>query len=406
MKRAYKYRIYPTNEQKKHFSICFAANRWFWNYALEKIQKVFDENKNKEKRDEIPSAQYEIARELPLLKKEEKKSWIDGADAISLIYTCQYLDGAVKKFLKKQGGFPKYKKAEYSNSYTIQVNKKRQDIVDFKNETIKIGKAGRVKCVFHRKFNGEMKSITVSKKSYDYYEVSILVDDTFVKQEPKDHTNEGTIGIDMGIKNDGNAILSDGTKFKTINVKKEEKRLKRLQKKLSKKKLIKTGEKRFSKRYNKDVDVKKPSKNYIKLKDEIAKIQNKIARKRQYNTHQISSYVSKSDSINTVVIEDLNVKGMVKNHHIAKSVSNANMGELKRQLTYKCDWYGKNLVEVDRFFASSQICSNCGYKNEKVKNLNVREWVCPKCGTYHDRDINAAINIKEEGNRILTEGKQ
>ena len=210
----------------------------------------------------------------------------------------------------------------------------------------------------------------------------------------------------MGIKNDGNAILSDGTKFKTINVKKEEKRLKRLQKKLSKKKLIKTGEKRFSKRYNKDVDVKKPSKNYIKLKDEIAKIQNKIARKRQYNTHQISSYVSKSDSINTVVIEDLNVKGMVKNHHIAKSVSNANMGELKRQLTYKCDWYGKNLVEVDRFFASSQICSNCGYKNEKVKNLNVREWVCPKCGTYHDRDINAAINIKEEGNRILTEGKQ
>ena len=171
MKRAYKYRIYPSEEQKRYFSVCFAANRWFWNYALDKIVKVFEENKTKEEKDKIPSAQYEIARELPNLKKEENTSWINQADAISFIYTSQDLDGALKKFFKKQGGFPKFKTKKYQNSYTIQVNKKRQNIINWKNGFIHIGKAGNVKCVFHRKLNGEIKSITVSKKSYDFYEI-------------------------------------------------------------------------------------------------------------------------------------------------------------------------------------------------------------------------------------------
>ena len=406
MKRGYKYRIYPTEEQKKYFAVCFAANRWFWNYALEKIQVVFDGNKGKEEKDKIPSAQYEIARELPSLKKEEETAWLKQVDAISYIYTSQSLDAAFKKFFKKQGGFPKHKNRKYNNSYTIQVSKERQNIIDWKNETIHVGKAGDVKCVFHRKFNGEIKSITVSKKSYDFYEISILVDDTFNKAELKEHTYEGTIGIDMGSKegdDGGNAILSDGTKFPVINYAKEDKKLKRLRKRLSKKEWFKTGEKRFSKKYNKDIDVKVPSKNYIKLKDKIAKIEDKIARKRAYNTHQITSYVSKNDNFDTVVIETLDVKGMLKNHFVSRNISNGNMGELGRQLEYKCDWHGKNLVKVDRWFASTKTCSVCGNKHV-VKNK--RSWTCPICGTYHDRDLNAAINIKEEGNRILTEGKQ
>ena len=406
MKRAYKYRIYPSEEQKRYFSVCFAANRWFWNYALDKIVKVFEANKTKEEKDKIPSAQYEIARELPNLKKEENTSWINQADAISFIYTSQDLDGAFKKFFKKQGGFPKFKTKKYQNSYTIQVGKKTQNIIDWKKELIHIGKAGNVKCVFHRKFNGEIKAITVSKKSYDFYEISILVDDTFIKAELKEHTYEGTIGIDMGSKegeDGGNVILSDGTRFPVINYNKEDKRLKRLKRKLSKKEWIKTGEKKFSKKYNKNVEVKVPSKNYIKLKDKIAKIEDKIARKRAYNTHQISSYVAKNDNFDTVAIETLNVKGMLTNHRTARSISNGNMGELGRQLAYKCEWFGKNLVKVDRWFASTKTCSVCGNKYDVG---NKRSWTCPICGTHHDRDINAAINIKEEGNRILTEGKQ
>ena len=406
MKRAYKYRIYPSKEQKYYFAVCFAANRWFWNYALDKIEKVFVENKKKEEKTKIPSVQYEIARELPILKKEENTSWIKQADSTSFIYTSQDLDGAFKKFFKKQGGFPKFKTRKYNNSYTIQVGKKMQNIIDWKKELIHIGKAGNVKCVFHRKFNGEIKAITVSKKSYDFYEISILVDDTFIKAELKEHTYEGTIGIDMGSKegkDGGNAILSDGTRFPVINYNKEDKRLKRLKRKLSKKEWIKTGEKKFSKKYNKNVEVKVPSKNYIKLKDKIAKIEDKIARKRAYNTHQISSYVAKNDNFDTVAIETLNVKGMLRNHRTARSISSGNMGELGRQLAYKCEWFGKNLVKVDRWFASTKTCSVCG---NKYKVGEKRSWTCPICRTHHDRDINAAINLKEEGHRILTEGKQ
>ena len=406
MKRAYKYRIYPTEEQKKHFAVCFAANRWFWNYALDKIQAVFDSNKNKEEKDKIPSAKFEIARELPSLKKEENTSWIKQAESTLFSFTGENLDVALKRFFKGQGGFPKFKNTKYSNSYTTDMSTRCENVIDWKNETIKIPKIGNVKCVFHRKFNGKIKKFIISKKSYDYYEISILVDDTFVKTKLKEHTYEGTIGIDMGSKegnNGGNAILSDGTRFQVINYDKEDKKIKRLKRKLSRKEWVKTGEKKFSKKYNKEVDVKVPSKNYIKLKDEIAKIEDRIARKRVYNTHQISSYVAKNDNFDTVAIETLNVKGMLKNHKSARNISNGNMGELGRQLEYKCDWYGKNLVKVDRWFASTKTCSVCGNKHV-VKNK--RSWICPNCGTHHDRDINAAINIKEEGNRILTEGKQ
>ena len=406
MKRAYKYRIYPTEEQKKYFAVCFAAKRWFWNYSLDKIQAVFDSNKNKEEKDKIPSAKYKIKGELPSLKKEENTSWLKQAESTLFFFTAENLDAALERFFKGQGGFPKFKNTKYGNSYTTDMSTRGENVIDWKNETIKIPKIGNVKCVFHRKFNGKIKKFTISKKSYDYYEISILVDDTFVKTELKEHTYEGTIGIDMGSKegNDGgNAILSDGTRFQVINYDKEDKKIKKLKRKLSRKEWVKTGEKKFSKKYNKEVDVKVPSKNYIKLKDKIAKIEDRIARKRVYNTHQISSYVAKNDNFDTVAIETLNVKGMLKNHKNARNISNGNMGELGRQLEYKCDWYGKNLVKVDRWFASTKTCSVCGNKHV-VKNK--RSWICPICRTHHDRDINAAINIKEEGNRILTEGKQ
>lgn len=400
MIRGYKYRIYPTEEQKKYFSICFAANRWFWNYALDRINEQYNKDKTH------LSAQYNVARDLPSLKKGEKTSWIMSADAMSFIYTSIDLDAAFKKFFKKQGGFPRYKSRKYDNSYTIQIQKKTDDDIDWKNEEIRIGKAGILKARLHRRFKGTLKSITVSKRSYDFYEISVLVDDAVDKKQLREFTEDGTIGIDMGVKRDSNATLSDGTVFNAISLKREEKRIKLLKKRLSRKSWIKTGEMKFSRKYNKEVEVKIPSRNYLKAKDKLAKLEDKIRRIRNYNTHQISSYVAKNDDINTVVIEDLNVKGMMKNHHTANATSNANMGELSRQLQYKCDWEGKRLIKVGRWFPSSQQCSNCGYKNGEVKDLSVRQWTCPVCGAHHDRDVNAAINIKNEGIRLIIEAQQ
>ena len=397
MKRGYKYRIYPTDEQKQYIDSCINANVWFWNYALNKIDEHYKETKKH------LSAQYNVCRELKVLKKDERTAWLKQYDSMSFIYTAMDLDCAFKKFFDKIADKPKYKRRGYDGSFTSQVNLSRSDkVIDFKRGFIKLPKAGEVKTIFHRKFKGVVKRFTVSKKSFDWYEVSVLVDDTFVKPELIDPTKEGTIGLDLGIKD--NVILSDGTKYDRIDTRKIDRKIKRLQKRLAKKEWIETGEKVFSRKYQKEIDKKVPSKNYIKLKDKIAKLNAKKERQRKYNNHQITSSIVTNESYNTICIEDLNVIGMMKNHKIARAASNANMSEIVRQLEYKSEWHGKNIVRVGRFYASSQTCSCCGYKNENVKDLKVRSWVCPVCGTKHDRDINAAINIREEGYRIITEG--
>lgn len=399
VKRGFKYRIYPTEEQKKHFSVCFAANRWWWNYQLEKVSKHYEETK------EHLSCQYRLARELPILKKTEGTEWIKQADAISFIYTSQALDEAFKKFFKKQGGYPKFKKRGYSDSYTIQVQAKCQNVIDWKNNTIRLGKAGVVRAILHKKFNCPIKAFTISKKSFDYYEVSVLFDDTLYIEDKPINCVGDAIGIDLGISG-SNAILSDGTKFPTTqDDKRLEKRIRRLQKRLAKKEWKKTGKTVFSKKWNKDIDVKEPSKNYVKLNEKIARLKDKQSKRRSYNTNQISSSIARSES-GLICIEDLNVSGMMRNHHTARSTSNASMGEIRRQLEYKTRWNGQQLVKVDRFYPSSQTCSVCGYQNKEVKNPKIRKWICPNCGAEHDRDINAAINIRNEGYRIYTEGKQ
>ena len=399
IKRGFKYRIYPTEEQKRYFAICFAANRWWWNYQLEKISKHYDETK------EHLSCQYQLARELPVLKKTECTEWIKQADATSFIYTSQALDEAFKKFFKKQGGYPKFKKRGYSDSYTIQVQAKCQNVIDWKNNTIRLGKAGVVRAILHKKFNCPIKAFTISKKSFDYYEVSVLFDDTLYIEEKPINCVGDVIGVDLGISG-SNAILSNGTKFPiSQDDKRLEMRIRRLQKRLTRKQWNKTGKTVFSKKWNKDVEVKEPSKNYVKLNEKIARLKDKQAKRRSYNTNQISSSIARSES-GLICIEDLNVSGMLRNHYTARSTSNASMGEIRRQLEYKTKWSGQQLVKVDRFYPSSQTCSVCGYQNKEVKNPKIRKWICPNCGAEHDRDINAAINIRNEGYRIYTEGKQ
>ena len=415
MKRGYKYRIYPTEEQKKYIDLCIKANVWFWNYALDKIDQHYNDTKDTDEKKKHLSEQYDVSHDLPMMKKDEKTSWIKYADSTSFIETCKNLDKSFSMFFKKKGEHPKKHKNEYNGSYTSRINLDEVDnCYDFNKGIIILRKAGEVKTVFHRKFKGIPKSFTISKKSYDYYEVSILVDDTFVRPELSKPTLDGTVGIDLGQKEDSNVILSDGTKYETVQLDKIDRQIKKIQRKLSKKTWIETDEKVFSKKYNKEINKRVPSKNYLKLKDKLAKLQAKKERIRSYNSHQITSSIVNNDSYDTICMETLSIVSMtqqtnnndeLKNRdkrNINKSRMNACMGEISRQLDYKAGWHGKNFVKVDRFFASSQTCNCCGYKNKKVKNTSVRSWTCPVCGAKHDRDVNAAINIKNEGYRIIT----
>ena len=426
MKRGYKYRIYPNEEQQVEMAHNFGCNRWWWNYQLDKVVTRQEEYKRlkSEGATELPGLVCITGKKengaltslLPSMKKDEETTWLKEADSTSLIITSRTLDASFKDFLKGAKGFPKFKARGRSDTYTVQVPTSAQfnNILKKKGGKwfINIGKTHMVLIRLHRKCRGGIKSITVSRTPKGDYYASILVDDTFQPLPQRQHTDEGTIGVDMGSKYDennaagGNAILSDGTRFPVINITREEQLLKRLQKRLSKKEWKKTGEIKPRKKYNKetkeyeivDEEVKTPSKNYLKLKHRIAKIHERIKRRRNYNTHQISSYIAKNDNIDTVGVETLNVKGMQKNHKNARSISNGAMGELQRQLEYKCQWNGKTLIKVPWNFASTKTCRICGNKTDVGSK---RIWKCPHCGTVHDRDINAAINIKEEALRII-----
>lgn len=421
MIRGYKYRIYPTEEQKNYFAQCFGANRWWWNYCLKKIEDNYQEYKAmKENGEDVSKYQFitpkQLSKNCTSLKKEEPYLWLNNVNASSLVNTCYGTLGAVfkayKDFRKNGKGKPKYKRKENSDSFTYQIQKKniingkqKGTIINWKDSTIEVPKIGNVKIVIHRTFNGTIKAATISRQAYDYYEISLLVDDNICELDKKEPTYEGTVGIDLGIKD--NAILSNGKKFDTFKISnKVEEKIKRLQRKLSKKELQDTGETKFSKKWNKEVPIKKPSKNYIKVQEKLAKLKAKEKRQRTYNAHQITSYVTKNNNFDTICLEDLNVKGMSKNHHVAKAVTNANMYRIKTQLEYKSKWLGKNVVTIGRFEPSSQVCNCCGFRNKKLKNLSIREWTCPKCGAKHDRDINAANNIRDWGYKKITEGKQ
>jgi len=385
MLRAYKYRIYPTDEQKTFIRQNVGGNRWFYNYAVNKI------NDHYEKTGEHISAQYNVCRELPLLKKEENTSWLKDIDSKSLIWTSTHVDSSYKSFFnackdrkkgtKNDGGKPVYKKKSYNGSYTTY-----QGIEVFwsKNE-IKIPKLkDRIKAVLHRKFYGKIKQATLSYNNSNQYFISILVDDNTEKEKEKKVTYDTTIGIDLGVKN--SIILDNGEKYETFSLsEKENKKIKKLHKALSKK--------------------EKNSKNYEKARIKLAKYQNKLSNRKIDRINNITHDLTHNDKTSAICLENLNVKGMLKNHHLAKSIMENSFNDIKTKLSYKSEWNGIKLIEIDRFYPSSKTCNKCGYINNELK-LSTRSWTCPNCGEKHDRDINAAINIKNEGYRLLTEAKQ
>lgn len=385
MLRAYKYRIYPTEEQKQFIRQNVGANRWFYNYALGKIKKHYDET------NEHLSAQYQITRELPVLKKSKDTLWLKDVDAKSLIWTSIYLDTAYKNFFRAcknrrngtsdNGGEPTFKRKSYSGSYTTY-----QGIeVFWSDNKVKVPKLRTlIDARLHRKFNGAIKQATLSYNPSNQYFISILVNDNTEPLEEKEVTYEGTVGIDLGIKN--SIITSDGEKYDSLRANnKDDAKYKRLYRRLSKK--------------------EKGSKNREKARLKLAKFENKINNRKRAFIDKVTHDITTNDNISAVCVENLNVKGMMKNHKLAKSIQESSFNDIKTRLQYKSAWNGVSFVEIGRTFPSSKTCSHCGYIKEDLK-LSERSWICPCCGERIDRDVNAAINIKNEGYRILTEAQQ
>ena len=370
--KGYKYRIYPTKEQEIQLAKTFGCCRFVYNQMLaKKIELYKTEKKSLSKTDCNNYCNRELKKEYP---------WLKEVDKFALTNSIYNLDFAYQNFFReiKKGntnqGFPKFK-SKKNNHKSYRTNFTNNNIeVDFENNQIKLPKLKWIKCKFHRKFTGKILSATISQVPSGKYFVSLNIE---CKHEelPK---NNNAIGLDLGISD--LLITSEGEVFENNKLTyKYEKKLAKLQRQLAKK--------------------QKGSKNFNKQRVKIAKLYEKITNIRKDNLHKISSQIVKENQF--IFSEDLNIKGMVKNHNLAKSIHDVSWYELTRQLQYKSEWNGRIYHKVDRYYASSQLCNVCDYKNEEVKNLSIREWTCPKCGTYHDRDINASINILNQGLRDL-----
>ena len=402
--KAYKFRLYPTYKQREFFNRTIGCGRLVYNWALAMRKDAY------EKDGTTLSIRKDISPKIPALKEE--KTFLKEVDSKCLIGELNNLDAAYKKFFKEGGGFPKFKHRESVGSYTTQLMK---GAIHQDDAYVILPKCGAVKCVFHRKIDGVVKDtpyVTISRTTTGEFYISILALCESPDAPTSVATESNTIGIDMGLKD--LAILDDGTKFERIAVdEKIERRKKRLQRKLSKKVGAKKGQKK--------------SNNYLKLQRKISKLDAKVARRREHYQYNIVSQIVAKDC-EYIGIEDLNVRGMSasgkakkklteeeyaalskcdkekynrkKNKGFNKSVLNAGFHSFKTKLEHKAQQNGKEVVTIGRFYASSQTCSVCGAKNKKTKNLSVREWTCPECGTRHDRDVNAAKNIRNEAIRI------
>ena len=369
MLRAYKYRIYPTNEQKALFAKTFGCCRFVYNWALNLKITAYKERK------ETLGNVY-----LTNLMKSELKAehdWLKEVNSQSLQSALRNLDTAYANFFRntKAVGFPKFKSRKSGQSFLCP----QHCSIDFAKGTITIPKAKDIPAVLHRKFKGTVKTVTVSMTPSGRYFASVLVDTVIQEQKTSEPVHDTAIGIDLGIKS--LAVCSDGRTFDNPkNLQRSLEHLALLQKRMSRK--------------------RKGSANRNKARIRVARLQEHIANCRRDNLHEIAHALTHDSQVRTICMEDLNVKGMQRNYHLAQAVGDASFGTFLTMLEYKCRWYGVNLIKIDRFAPSSKTCGKCGYVYKGLK-LSERSWTCPECGTHHDRDFNAACNIKESGLKAL-----
>jgi putative transposase len=363
MLKAFKYRIYPTSEQSVLLAKSFGCARWFYNYALNLTSETYKQTGKGLSRNEIINL-------LPSLKKEYE--WLTEAPSQVLQQSALNLSSAFLNFFEGRAKYPNFKKKQNRQSIRFPQGFK------FKDNTLTLPKIGDVHCKISRQPEGTLKSVTVSVNPSGEYFAACLYDDG--KDLPEKSSEGKAIGIDVGLTH--YAITSDGTKHGNPKYyRKYEKQLARRQRQLSRK--------------------PKGSNNRNKARLKVAKVHAKIVRCREDFLHKLSRKLVDENQV--IVVENLAVRNMVKNHKLAKSISDAGWGQFCTMLKYKSEWEGKTYIEVDRFYPSSKTCNNCLNRVDSL-SLDIRNWQCPKCREIHDRDINAAKNIRDEGLRILAVG--
>lgn len=365
--RAYKYRIYPDAQQCAVLAQFFGAKRWIYNHFLA-------ENKSRFERKEKHLSNFDCNTEITKLKQQTETSWLKGIDDWCLKHASEDLATGFKNFFDSVKGtrkgpkvsVPRYK-SKYDNSQSYRT---RGFKIDFETGTIKLPKIPNVKCIFDRKFTGTVKTATVSKTASGKYFVSILVEEP-IQLKPSTGLE---VGCDLGLKE--LLILSNGVKFAHPE------------------NMLAKAKRALKQAQRKHARTKKGSKNREKARIRVAKCYERITNQRNAYYHQISYYLV--NNFDAIYMENLNVKGMLKHPTLARKIHESAWTTLVAMINYKAGVYGKTFHKIDRFVASSKTCSSCGHKLTNL-DLGTREWTCPECETHHDRDLNAAQNILNQG---------
>jgi putative transposase len=354
--KAFKYRLYPTNEQKTLLNKHFGCSRFVYNWGLETRIKEYQETQKS-------LSSIELSARLTKLKQELK--WLGEVNSQALQASLRNLDNAYTRFFRQKKGFPKFKKKVGRQSFQCP----QKSEVDFEARTISIIKVKNIKVVLHRKFKGEIKTVTISRTPTNKYFASVLVETPDKPKKAKKPKQNKAVGIDLGLKH-----------FLTLDTGEKVDNPKHLQKS--------TGELKRLDRWTKRKE--KGSKRREKARLKLAKLYERITNQRNDFLHKLSTRLIRENQ--SVCLEDLNVEGMLKNHKLARSISSASWSKFVEMLRYKGEWYGCNVLQIGRFDPSSKMCS-CGVINHSLR-LKDRSWTCKECGKLHDRDVLAANNIK------------